>query len=138
VIGRFLLASIFVALLAAGCGDEKEKEAAGKACGPAPAAMTQTPALPSGFPQVDGVTYTSSKEQGPSEIVNGYREGDVGDAYDEYTSAISGASGYSVTKSEHEEVDAEVNFAGGGRTGQVKLLQTCADRTSITITARPR
>jgi hypothetical protein len=87
---------------------------------------------------VDGVTYTSSKEQGPSEIVSGYRVGDVGDAYDTYKSALSGASGYSVTKSEHEEVDAEVNFDGGGRTGQVKLLQTCADRTSITITARPK
>jgi len=51
---------------------------------------------------------------------------------------VTGASGYSVTKSEHEDFDAEVNFAGGTKTGQVKLLQSCKDRTEVTITARPQ
>ena len=38
-------------------------------------------------------------------------------------------------KDEQEEVDADVNF---GATGQVKLIQECEDRTSISITARPQ
>jgi hypothetical protein len=61
-----------------------------------------------------------------------------GDACNAFKSAVSGASGYSVRKSEHEDFDAEVNFAGGNKTGQVKLLQSCKDRTEVTITARPK
>jgi hypothetical protein len=142
-IGRNVLvcASLVLAVLvvASGCGGEdKDKEGAGKACAPAPKALAGTPALPTGFPTVDGVTYTRNTKDGPSEIVSGYRNGDVGDAYDTFKSAVSGASGYSVTKSEHEDFDAEVNFAGGSKTGQVKLLQSCKDRTEVTITARPQ
>jgi hypothetical protein len=128
-----------VVVVAAGCGGEdKDKEGAGKACAPAQAALAGAPTLPTGFPTVDGVTYTKNMKDGPSEIVSGYRNGDVGDAYDAFKSAVSGASGYSVTKSEHEDFDAEVNFAGGSKTGQVKLLQSCKDRTEVTITARPQ
>jgi hypothetical protein len=128
-----------VAILAAsGCGGGKDKEAAGKACPAPPAAMSVSPKLPTGFPGVQGVTYATQKQDGPSEIVTGYRDGDVGAAYDLYKSAISAASGYSVTKSEHEDFDAEVNFEGGGKSGQVKLLQSCKDRTTVTITARPK
>jgi hypothetical protein len=42
-----------------------------------------------------------------------------------------------VTKSEHEEDDAEVNFAGHGSTGRVKLEVECAGRTGVTLTIRP-
>ena len=134
-----VLAVALVVLIAASCGGEdKDKEAAGKACTTAPVALSGSPALPAGFPTVDGVTYTKNTQDGPSEIVSGYRNGDVSDAFDAFKSAVSGASGYSVTKSEHEDFDAEVNFAGGNKTGQVKLLQSCKDRTEVTITARPK
>ena len=132
-----LLALAATVVAAAGC-DDKDKEAAGKACTAPPAAMSVTPKLPTGFPVVQGVTYSSQKQDGPSEIVNGYRDGDVSAAFDVFKSAISAASGYSVTKSEHEDFDAEVNFEGGGKSGQVKLLQSCKDRTTVTITARPK
>jgi hypothetical protein len=121
---------------AVACGSEAEREQAGKPCGAAPAAMSGTPSLPTGFPTPDGVTYTAEREAGPSRIVEGYREGDIDSAFEAYKDAFDGA-GYDVTKDEHEEVDAEVNFAGGSSTGQVKLVQSCADRTSVTITARP-
>ena len=134
---RFALLGMLVLGVAAACGEEKEKKQAGKACGPAPAAMSGDPKLlPANFPTPSGVTYTSEKNAGPSSIVSGYVAGDVGDAFDSYKQALAGG-GYSVTKDEHEEVDAEVNFSGGNSTGQVKLLQECADRTSVTITARP-
>jgi hypothetical protein len=131
--------AVLVVAFATACGSEKdeaEKEAAGKACGPAPAAAAAKPKLPAGFPTPSEVTYTSAKAAGPSSIVSGYWQGDVGDAFDGYKSAFDSA-GYDVTKDEHEEVDAEVNFSGGSSTGQVKLLQTCKDRTNVTITIRP-
>ena len=131
-------AALVLVLAAAGCGkDEKEKEAAGKACGPTPTALAGKPKLPAAFPTPDGVTYTSSTEKGPSTVVEGFREGDIDAAFEAYKDAFPNA-GYDVTKDEHEEVDAEVNFSGGGSDGQVKLVQTCKDRTSVTITVRPK
>ena len=50
---------------------------------------------------------------------------------------MTNAPGYSVTKEEQDEADAEVNFTGAGNSGQVKLLQTCEDRTTVVITIRP-
>jgi hypothetical protein len=136
--------SLLVVLLATGvlvsaCGSkDKEKAQAEKACPAAPAALSEQPSLPSGFPTPSQVTYTSSKKAGPSSIAGGYYAGDIDAAFSSYKDAVSSASGYSVTHSEHEEVDAEVNFAGHGQTGQVKLLQGCKDRTKVTITARPQ
>jgi hypothetical protein len=139
VIRSGTLLTVLVLAVATACGDKKEegeKEAAAKACGPAPAAATAKPKLPPKFPTPSEVTYTGEKAAGPSSIVSGYWRGDVDEAFDGYKSAFDGA-GYDVTKDEHEEVDAEVNFSGGSSTGQVKLLQTCKDRTTVTITIRP-
>lgn len=134
-----ILATLIVAFATA-CGgeegEEAEREAAAKPCAAAPAAMTGDPTLPTGFPSPSEVTYTGDKESGPSTITEGYWDGDIEDAYDGYKSAFDDA-GYDVTKDEREEVDAEVNFAGGGSTGQVKLVQECEVRTSVSITARP-
>ena len=135
---RIGVLSVFVVLLAAACGSEK-KSAEGKAerdCGTAPAAMAGQPALPAKFPTPDLVTYTGEKKTGPSTIVAGYREGELAEAFDDYKSAFSSA-GYDVTKDEKEEDDAEVNFSGGSSTGQVKMVQSCKDRTSLSITVRP-
>ena len=98
--------------------------------------MTGQPDLPSGFPTPDGVTYTGQEDRGPSTVVEGYREGELQDAFDAYKSEIDSA-GFDVTKDEKEEDDAEVAFAGSGSTGQVKLIQECQDRTSVAITVRP-
>jgi hypothetical protein len=138
-VSRIGVLSVFVVLLAAACGSEK-KSAEGKAerdCGTAPAAMAGQPALPAKFPTPDLVTYTGEKKTGPSTIVAGYREGELAEAFDDYKSAFSSA-GYDVTKDEKEEDDAEVNFSGGSSTGQVKMVQSCKDRTSLSITIRPQ
>ena len=66
-----------------------------------------------------------------------YVEQTIGPAHDLYSNALKGASGYSITKEEQDAADAEVNFSGNGRSGQVKLLQTCKTRTKVTITIRP-
>jgi hypothetical protein len=134
-----LVVLLFVGAFAASCGskEDKDKEAAGKPCGAAPAAMSGTPSLPAQFPSPSEVTYTSSKKEGPTTVLGGYFAGDLDAAYDAYKGALSGKSGYNVTHAEHDPDDAEVNFAGHSKSGQVALKESCRDRTSLTITARP-
>jgi hypothetical protein len=131
--------TFLVLVLAAGCGSEKKAEEGGaeKECGSARAAMVGNPKLPLKFPTPDNVTYTGEKKTGPSSVVSGFREGELGDAFDAYKSAFDSA-GYQLTHDEKEEDDAEVNFAGGNSTGQVKMIQSCKDRTSLAITIRPQ
>jgi len=118
------------------CGD-KEEEGLKKAC-PTPApAMKSPPTLPGKFPGAPGVVYTGIAKSGPATVVSGYLPTAIGPAHDAYAGAIKGASGYRVTKEEQDKADAEVNFAGAGNSGQVKLLQTCKARTRVTITIRP-
>jgi hypothetical protein len=130
------LAAVGLTLGCGGGGEDKEKEAAGKDCGPAPAAMSGQPTLPTGFPTPEEVTYTGQVAKGPTSVVKGYFDGDIDEAYDTYKDAFKDP--FEVEGSEHEEVDAEVEFKGNGKQGQVKLLQTCKDRTSVTLTIRPQ
>ena len=131
---RFALLIVGCALLA-GCGGG-EPASVTTACPAAPRELTQGPELPSGFPSPPEVTYTQDLQAGPARIVRGYWRGDIDEAFDDYKDAFA-ESGYEVTKEEQETVDAEVNFAGRGVSGQVKLLQTCRDRTDVSITVRP-
>ena len=97
--------------------------------------MSGQPTLPTGFPQPAEVTYTGQLTKGPTSIVKGYFDGDIDQAFDTYKNAFHDP--FEVEDSEHEEVDAEIEFKGNGKQGQVKLLQTCKDRTSVTLTIRP-
>jgi hypothetical protein len=124
------------ALAAAGCGGEGGKESAGKACGPPPKTLSTPPVLPTGFPSPDIVRYTSTRKEGPSTLVEGYSEGKLDDTFSAYNAAFK-SSQFDVTKDEKEENDAEVNFARGDSSGQVKLVQACEGRTSVSITIRP-
>ncbi len=131
------LVPIFLFVLAACGDDDKDKEGLKKACGPAAPAMTTAPTLPGGFPTAQGMVYTASKKEGPTTIATGYINQTLGPAHDAYTTAVKNAPGYSITKNEQDEADAEVNFDGAGNSGQVKLLQACETRTTVTVTIRP-
>jgi hypothetical protein len=117
------LLAVVAATLVAGCsgGDDET-------CGSGPA-LRGEPALPDGFPSPAGVTYTATREAGPSTIVDGYRGDDLDATIDAYRSALR-AAGYAVTTR-----GEAVGFAGGGAEGQVKL-RACDGSTSIEITVR--
>jgi hypothetical protein len=103
------------------------------------AAMSGKPELPAGFPKPREVMYTSDRKAGPTLIVNGYFAAALDEALSEYGAAVKRA-GYTNLKTEHEAHDAEINFAGGGITGQIALRDTCKERdtTLVLITARPK
>ncbi len=105
-------------------------------CGPAPAAASQPPELPPEFPTPASVTYTGDRQAGPSRVVEGYWDGQLQEAFEGYRAAFP-AAGYDVVRDEIERVDAEVNFAGGGTTGQVRMLVRCRGRTNLSIVIRP-
>ena len=53
-----------------------------------------------------------------------------------YESAFQDA-GYTLTKSEQDPRDAELDWSGGNTTGEVKMDWPCKGRTELTITIRP-
>ena len=130
-----------VVLVLAGCGGGGgEKEAvnpqAKAACEGSP--LSGTPKLPASFPQVENVTFTKESTQGPTEVVEGYFEGSVKDAHDEYLKELKAAS-FKILFEELEEHDSEVSWKGEGRSGQVALREDCgsSDKIYVHITNRP-
>jgi hypothetical protein len=125
----------------AGCGGDgkSEEESGGEAEAACTAsALEDAPNLPSGFPSFDSVTFTQQRTQGPTEIVEGYYEGELEDAYNEVKSSLEDA-GFTILFDELEEDDSEVSWKGQGRSGQVGLRMECGDedRVFVRISNRP-
>jgi hypothetical protein len=141
-LGLGLVAALAALTLAAcgGSGGGESEEAASPEAKAAceGLAMTGEPKLPQGFPKLEKVTYTSSTPTGPTELVDGYYEGSVKDAHDEYVKELP-AAGFDVLFEELEEHDSEVSWKGASRTGQVALREECGsdDRIYVHITNRP-
>lgn len=135
-----VLAAAVIALAGCGGGGGSEEEAANPqaqaACNGSP--ISEAPKLPASFPQVEDVTYTEQSTQGPTEVVEGYFEGSVEGAHDEYLKELK-ASGFQILFEELEEHDSEVSWKGEGRTGQVALREDCGsdDKIYVHITNRP-
>jgi hypothetical protein len=134
---RLLIPLIVVGVLLVACDTDKAQEQAkSKAtCTSTPSPLASIPSS-AAFPSASGVTITSVSAAGPSTKISGYSSASVTELWNSYKSLMS-QGGFSVTKSENDVVDAEVNFAGNNTTGQVKLANECAGRTSVDITIRP-
>jgi len=128
----------FAATSAFACSqkEDADREAASKSCPALPAALAGAPGLPAGFPQPAGVTYTAATAAGPSQRVDGHASTSLTALYSSYTGGLATAP-WQVTKKEKDDHDAEVNFAGAGVSGQVKLTDECKGRVSVAITVRP-
>jgi hypothetical protein len=115
---------------------DKDKKNLKKAC-PVQPASVQRPVSLKTFPDATGILYTGSQQDGPATVVKGFMNMKISPAHTAYHDAVTNAAGYVVTKEEQDAADSEVNFAGHGTSGQVKMLQTCKARTAVTITIRP-
>jgi hypothetical protein len=84
---QLLCVGTFVLVLA-GCGESKKKEAGPlskkAAAGCAGSRLAEAPTLPSNWPDMAEVTLTQQSTQGPTQIVEGYFEGDVKSAHDDF------------------------------------------------------
>ena len=141
---KTLIPALLVCVLA-GCGGkseaENEREAAAKSgrgtvtCeGSATSGET---GLPADFPSVDGVTFVSSAQNGPTRAAEGYAEKGLKDLYEAYQASMNDA-GYENLFNEREEDDAEISYkAKDGSTGIVALRSCDEDKTSVHITNRP-
>ena len=130
-------------MLAAGCGGSKKEseprnEEAKAACDAKP--LSATPKLPPSWPQIESekLTYTKQRTRGPTVVVEGYFNGDIEEAHDEWKKELQ-ASGYKILFDELEDHDSEVSWKGEGRSGQVALREECgsSDKIYVHITNRP-
>jgi hypothetical protein len=101
-------------------------------------ALSGDPKLPAKFPKPAQATYVSSEPTGPSQIVDGYYDGSIKDAHDDYMQSLQ-AAGFDILFDEVEAHDSEVSWKGGSRTGQVALREDCGKdgRIYLHITSRP-
>ena len=140
-----ILLTLALGLLVAGCGGGEKKseeselgQEAKAAC--TGSALSAAPKLPASFPQIeeDKLTYTRQSTQGPTNVVEGYFNGDVKEAHDEFEKELKGA-GFTILFNELEDHDSEISWKGEGRTGQVALREECgeSDKTYVRITNRP-
>jgi hypothetical protein len=139
-IRSFAILAVFTALLTAcGGGDGKSSESGDEieaAC--AKAALSEAPDLPKGWPEMGEVTFTQQSQLGPTTIVEGYFDGLLQAAHDNFKRELEDA-GFTVLFDEIEEDDSEVSWKGRGRSGQVALRNECgsSDKIFVHITNRP-
>ena len=130
-----------------GCGGDGESEAekeAEEASGRGTvtcegSATSDDLGLPAGFPELEGVTWVESVQNGPTRVVDGYAEKGLEDLYEGYKSGLEDA-GFSILFDEIEEDDAEVSYEEQGEASDgIVALRSCdEDTTSIHITNRPK
>ena len=139
---------LLTAGLAAGCGgggggdkdsDSDLSEQVQSACDGS--AIDVTSKLPPSFPQIEEekLVYTQEAEVGPTQVVEGYFNGDVEEAHEEFQKELE-ASGYDILFDEVEAPDdSEISWKGEARTGQVAMRNECgdSDKTYVHITNRP-
>ena len=141
-----LVLVLLTAGIAAGCGGGGKEENEGELNEQAQAAcdgsaMSETPNLPASFPMIeaDKLVYTQQSKLGPTDVVEGYFNGDVEEAHEEFQKELK-ASGYDILFDEVEAPnDSEISWKGEGRTGQVAMRNECgdSDKTYVHITNRP-
>lgn len=134
--------------VAAGCGGSKSEENENESAVSKDvkavcdgSALTEAAKLPASFPQIeaDKLTYTKQTTQGPTDVVEGYFNGDVEETHDEFLKELK-ASSYDILFDEVEAPDdSEISWKGEGRTGQVAMRNECgdSDKTYVRITNRP-
>jgi ABC-type glycerol-3-phosphate transport system substrate-binding protein len=129
-------------LLLAGCGGNGD-EGNGELSEEAEAACTgselsDAPKLPAGWPDMGEVTFTEQSTQGPTEVIEGYFEGDIQAAHDDFKRELE-AAGFKILFDEVEENDSEVSWEGEGRSGQVAIRNECgdSDKMYVKVTNRP-
>ena len=140
---RFAAATLIALVLLPACGGSGENgdEAVlgTRPCDGTPMSSSEIK-LPADFPIPPEAVLTSADTVGPSSVTEGFFEGDIREAYDEWRRAIENAD-YDILFDEIEERDSEISYksANASSTGQIALRSECKDagRIFVHITNRP-
>ena len=141
---RTMIPLLLVCVLA-GCGGKSEAEKEGEAAAKSGrgtvtcegSAMSAETGLPADFPSIDGITFVSSAQNGPTRAVEGYAEKGLKNLYEAYQAGLNDA-GYTILFNEREEDDAEISYKAKDESTGIVALRSCdEDRTSIHVTNRP-
>lgn len=144
---RIWLSLALVALGTAACGgksdSEKAREAAAAQSGRGTitcegSALSEDAGLPAAFPALDGVTYVSNGDKGPTHVVDGFGTESIKGLYNEYKERLKEEQ-YTILFDELEDKDSEVSYRtkNGKTEGQIALRDTCSNgNVSVHITAR--
>jgi hypothetical protein len=137
---RWLLLAGVVILGLAACGGSDDpqlplSQAAVAVCEGSP--LSEAPRLPASWPDLEAVTFTKQSTRGPTEVVEGYYEGDIDTAHDDFKEKLEGA-GYEILFDEVEQFDSEVAWRAEERSGQVAMRAHCGeDKIYVKVTNRP-
>ena len=135
----FALLLVLATLGFVACGDDDDAAEASGACTGSGIAKSEVQ-LPADFPQPGELTITKSVKAGPSQVLDGYWDSGLDEAYTEWQREFETA-GYTILFKEKEEDDAEISYksADGSTTGQVAFRAECGegDKIVVHITNRP-
>ena len=145
-IGRLLVLGCLL-VAAAGCGGKSDEEKQAEAQSGEGTitctgdALSGSSGLPAGFPVLDGVTFVTAQDKGPTRVVDGYSDESLEGLYTEYKDRFAEAQ-YKVLFDEIEQDrgDSEVSYRSkDGKTEGIVALRASCDNgnVSIHITARP-
>jgi hypothetical protein len=133
------LLTVAVFAMAACGGGGGESEGGNEDCSGSGISSTELK-IPQDFPAPPSVTFTSSTQDGPSGVADGYADEDLETTYNEWHDVFDSA-GYTILFDEKEEHDAEISYksADGTSTGQVALRDECkqSHRLNVHVTDRP-
>ena len=136
-----LVLAVIGSMTLVACGDKDKDKDKGENPNAQPCLSTPSPiarpTFPAGFPDIGDVTWTASNQAGPSLIATGNTSDALDDLFNEMKEKF-GEGGYTVSKSEHDPHDAEVNFTSEKYDGQVRLGEECQGRRVVTVTVRPK
>jgi hypothetical protein len=145
-IGRLLVLGCLL-VVAAGCGGKSDEEKQAEAQSGEGTitctgdALSGSSGLPAGFPVLDGVTFVTAEDKGPTRVVDGYSDESLEGLYTEYKDRFAEAQ-YKVLfdEIERDRGDSEVSYRSkDGKTEGIVALRASCDNgnVSIHITARP-
>ncbi|MCW2967510.1 MAG: hypothetical protein JWM71_1282 [Solirubrobacteraceae bacterium] len=122
-----------------GADKDKDKDAdAGPRTACKGPATSKASDLPAHFPTPAELVLTKFSKDGPTNLADGYWRGDLDGTYTALQAQVKQA-GFELTHTEKDEHDAEINYQGSGRSGQVALHDNCSESetTRVHVTSRP-
>ena len=137
-LGRFWRSSRFSWPAAAAATARARESGDGTEAACTKSALSGAPELPKGWPEIENVTYTQESQQGPTTVVEGYFDGDVKAAHDEFKRELERPGSRSCSTSSRTTTR---RCPGKGRDDRAKWRSAtsaaASDKVFVHITNRP-